>query len=103
MEELAIMADKRYTNKDIQTELELVKKDLQYLTESLSNETFTIQGKQDEISQSIKQITIKLLDPDNGAIARVNQNTKFRLATTKVLFTIWTAILGIIAKLIFWH
>lgn len=97
------MADKRYTNKDIQTELELVKKDLHHLTESFNNEINTIQDKQDEISQSIKQITIKLLDPDNGAIARVNKNTKFRVTTTKVLFTIWTAILGIVAKLIFWH
>ena len=44
-----------------------------------------------------------LLNPDNGTISRVNRNTQFRKNTQKVLWSIWIALIGIIAKLAFWN
>ena len=54
------------------------------------------------IKADVKEIKIRLLDPDDGTISRVNNNTTFRKNTQKTLWSVWVAILGIIAKLIFW-
>ena len=54
------------------------------------------------VREDVRFIKKRLLDPDNGAIARVNKNTDFRKSTGKVLWSIWIAILGIIGSLIFW-
>ena len=55
------------------------------------------------ISKALRFIKKKLLDPDDGTIARVNRNTDFRKSTTKVLWSLWIAILGIIGKITFWN
>ena len=55
-----------------------------------------------ELKKDIREIKIRLLDPDDGTVARVNNNTTFRKNTQKTLLSIWVALLGIIAKLIFW-
>jgi len=55
-----------------------------------------------ELKQDVREIKIRLLDPDDGTVARVNNNTTFRKNTQKTLWSIWVALLGIIAKLIFW-
>ena len=55
-----------------------------------------------ELKQDVREIKIRLLDPDDGTISRVNNNTTFRKNTQKTLWSIWIALLGIIAKLIFW-
>ena len=55
-----------------------------------------------DLRDDVRLIKKRLLDPDDGAIARVNQNTAFRKATQKTLWSLWVAILGIIGKLVFW-
>jgi hypothetical protein len=55
-----------------------------------------------DVKDDVRFIKKRLLDPDNGAIARVNKNTDFRKSTGKVLWSIWIALLGIIGSLIFW-
>jgi hypothetical protein len=56
-----------------------------------------------DLKDDVRLIKKRLLDPDGGAIARVNQNTSFRKNTQKTLWSLWIAILGIIGKLIFWN
>ena len=56
-----------------------------------------------DLKDDVRLIKKRLLDPDDGAIARVNQNTSFRKNTQKTLWSLWIAILGIIGKLIFWN
>ena len=56
-----------------------------------------------KVKEDVRDIKIRLLDPDGGAISRVNKNTSFRKSTQKTLWTLWIAILGIIGKIIFWN
>jgi len=56
-----------------------------------------------DLKEDVRFIKKKLLDPDNGAIARMNQNTSFRKTTQKTLWSIWLVIIGILGKLIFWN
>jgi hypothetical protein len=56
-----------------------------------------------DIKEDVRFIKTKLLDPDIGVTARVNKNTSFRKSTTKVLFSIWVALAGVLTKLIFWN
>ena len=55
-----------------------------------------------KLKEDLRDIKIRLLDPDGGAISRVNKNTSFRKSTQKTLWSVWVAILGIIGTLIFW-
>tara|TARA_A100001515_G_scaffold143256_1_gene143967 strand:+ start:2696 stop:2908 length:213 start_codon:yes stop_codon:yes gene_type:complete len=55
------------------------------------------------IKQDVKEIKIRLLDPDDGTISRVNRNTDFRKKANGALWSVWIAVLGIISKLIFWN
>ena len=54
------------------------------------------------VKEDVRFIKKRLLDPDDGAVARINKNTEFRNKTQKVLWSIWIALLGIIGKMIFW-
>ena len=81
----------RLTNTDLHNEIKLVKQDLNHVKDG--------QRKMQEDLTMIKKV---LLNPDGGTISRVNRNTEFRNNTTKVLWSIWIAILGIICKMIFW-
>jgi hypothetical protein len=81
----------RLTNTDLHNEIKLVKQDLNHVKDG--------QRKMQEDLTMIKKV---LLNPDGGTISRVNRNTEFRNNTTKVLWSIWIAILGIIGKMIFW-
>ena len=56
-----------------------------------------------DLKEDVRFIKRRLLDPDDGTIARVNQNTSFRKATGKVLWSIWLVLIGILGKLIFWN
>lgn len=56
-----------------------------------------------DLKEDVRFIKKKLLDPDDGAIARMNQNTSFRKTTQKTLWSIWLVIIGILGKLIFWN
>ena len=55
------------------------------------------------MKQDLRDIKIRLLDPDKGTISKVNKNTSFRKATGKVLWSIWLVLIGILCKLIFWN
>ena len=74
-------------------------------------------GQLDEIQQTVKEIKEILLDPEDGLIVRVNKNTywrkqidtrdieelkSFKQNVTTALWAIYTIVLGVIAKLIFW-
>ena len=74
-------------------------------------------GQLEEIHETVKEIKEVLLDPEDGIIVRVNKNTywrkqidtqdiqdlkNFKNNVTKALWAIYTVVLGIIAKLIFW-
>ena len=74
-------------------------------------------GQLDEIHQTVKEIKEILLDPEDGIIVRVNKNTywrkqinvqeieelkSFKKNVTHALWEIYTIVLGVITKLIFW-
>ena len=92
------------TNKDILQRLESIESKLP-------------NGELEEMHEMIKEIKEVLLDPEDGLIVRVNKNTYFRKQiniqeieelknfkknVTTALWGIYTVVLGIIAKLIFW-
>jgi len=92
------------TNKEIIKKLECVEEKL-------------LNGELEEIHRTVKEIKEVLLDPEDGLIVRVNKNTYWRrqidtrdIAELKsfkqnvmtALWGIYTLMLGVIAKLIFW-
>ena len=54
------------------------------------------------IKKDLKEIKVRLLDPDMGTISRVNKNTAFRKSSGKVLWSLWIMVVGILGKIIFW-
>ena len=56
-----------------------------------------------DLKEDVRFIKKRLLDPDGGAISRLNKNSSFRKQTQKTLWSLWIAILGIIGKIIFWN
>ena len=81
----------RLTNEHLSNEINLVKQELEYLKKN-----------QDKMQADLSMIKERLLNPDEGTIARVNKNTQFRKSTTKVLWSIWIALIGILTRMIFW-
>ena len=92
------------TNKDILKKLDCV-------------ETKLMSGELEEIHETVKEIKEVLLDPEDGIIVRVNKNTywrkqiniqdieelkNFKSNVTHALWGVYTLVLGVIAKLIFW-
>jgi len=74
-------------------------------------------GELEQIHQVVKEIKEILLDPEDGLIVRVNKNTygrkqiniqeieelkNFKKNVTHALWGIYTIVVGVIAKLIFW-
>ena len=74
-------------------------------------------GQLDEISQTVKEIKEILLDPEDGLIVRVNKNTywrkqidtrdiqelkSFKQNVSTALWGVYTLVLGLITKVIFW-
>ena len=82
----------RLTNSDLHNEIKLVKKDMTFLKDG-----------QSKIQSDITMIKKVLLDPDNGTISKVNRNTDFRKKANAALWSVWVAMIGVIAKLIFWN
>jgi len=96
-------------------EIALMKKDIETLKEDVK-----------EINDKLDRLMVKLLDPDEGLVVRVNKNTnrldrrdielpmwlsnldqfkqmqRWKSNVTKALWGIYTAIIGYIVKLIFW-
>ena len=75
-------------------------------------------GELEEIHQTVKEIKEVLLDPEDGIIVRVNKNTywrkqidiqdikelkSFKQNVTTALWGIYSLVLGVIAKLMFWE
>ena len=75
-------------------------------------------GELEEIHNNVKEIKEVLLDPEDGIIVRVNKNTywrkqiniqdiedlkNFKQNVTTALWGIYSLVLGVIAKLIFWE
>ena len=56
-----------------------------------------------DLKEDVRFIKKKLLDPDDGAVARVNRNTSFRKGAQKTIWSIWLVLIGILGKLIFWN
>ena len=81
----------RLTNEHLHSEIKLIKQEMTQLRDG-----------QDKMMTDISMIKKQLLNPDTGAISRINKNTDFRKSTGKVLWSIWVAILGIIGKMVFW-
>ena len=82
----------RPTTSDVHNELQLIKKDVEVMRDT-----------QVQMKTDISDIKRVLLDPDDGAIARVNKNTEFRKKASAALWSVWIALLGVIARLIFWE
>ena len=74
-------------------------------------------GELEEIHNNVKEIKEVLLDPEDGIIVRVNKNTywrkeidsdefkalvRWKQSINSALYVIYTALVGIILKLIFW-
>ncbi len=93
------------TNKDILQRLESIESKLP-------------NGELEEMHGMIKEIKEILLDPEDGIIVRVNKNTywrkqiniqdieelkNFKSNVTHALWGVYTLVLGVIAKLIFWR
>ena len=81
----------RLTNQDLHNNMNLVKKDVEFLRQG-----------QLKMQEDLTMIKRTLLDPDTGAVARVNRNTDFRKRANTTLWSLWIAVLGVIGKLIFW-
>ena len=92
------------TNKDILQRLESIE-------EKLPN------GELEDMHKMIKEIKEILLDPEDGIIVRVNKNTfwrkeidadefkaliRWKQAVNSAIYVVYTALVGIILKLIFW-
>ena len=91
------------TNKDIIAKLQCVEEKL-------------LSGELEEIHTTVKEIKEVLLDPEDGLIVRVNKNTywrkqinvqeieelkNFKKNVTHALWGIYTIVIGVIAKIIF--
>ena len=92
------------TNKDIIEKLDCV-------------QTKLMSGELEEIHQTVKEIKEVLLDPEDGLIVRVNKNTfwrkeldadefkallRWKQSVTHAMWIAYTALTGIILKLMFW-
>jgi len=96
-------------------EIALMKKDIETLKEDVK-----------EINDKLDRLMVKLLDPDNGFVVRVNKNTermdkrdielpmwlgnleefkqmqRWKSNVTKALWGLYGTVIGYIIKLIFW-
>ena len=86
------LVSERKVEFDEESMLKLVKKDMTFLKEG-----------QLKMQSDITMIKKVLLDPDNGTISKVNRNTDFRKKANAALWSVWVAMIGVIAKLIFWN
>jgi len=54
-----------------------------------------------ELKQDLREIKKRLLDPDDGVVARININTSFRKSARIWLGIFFTSIIGIVTKMLF--
>ena len=58
-----------------------------------------MEDKLDKMDGKLDMLTEKLLDPDYGVVARVNQNTSTRKIMVKALWIVYAATIGLIIKM----
>ena len=54
-----------------------------------------------ELKQDVREIKRRLLDPDDGVVARINVNTSFRKSARIWLGVFFTSIIAIVTKMLF--
>ena len=54
-----------------------------------------------ELKQDVREIKKRLLDPDDGVVARININTSFRKTARIWLGVFFTSIIAIVTKMLF--
>jgi len=54
-----------------------------------------------ELKEDVREIKRRLLDPDDGVIARINVNTSFRKTARIWLGVFFTSIIAIVTKMLF--
>ena len=54
-----------------------------------------------ELKKDLREIKKRLLDPDDGVVARINVNTSFRKSARFWLGVFFTSIIGIVTKMLF--
>ena len=54
-----------------------------------------------ELKKDLGEIKKRLLDPDDGVVARINVNTSFRKSARIWLGIFFTSIIGIVTKMLF--
>ena len=54
-----------------------------------------------ELKKDLREIKKRLLDPDDGVVARINVNTSFRKSARIWLGVFITSIIGIVTKMLF--
>lgn len=111
---------------DILTALEIIKKQLPNgELKAIQERIERIDQSQEDMKEDLRAIKRQLLDPEDGIIVRVNKNTEFRKkqeseekdfnkfmeehkdmisfkdTVTKILWIVFTAIVGIILAMIF--
>jgi len=57
--------------------------------------------KLDKVEEKIDNLTKTLLDPDNGLVTKVNENTNIRRALVKAVWVLYSLIAGALIKIIF--
>ena len=75
-------------------------------------------GELQEIHQTVNEIKEILLDPEDGIVVRVNKNTywrkevdadefkalvRWKKSMTQAMWVLYSAVVGIIIKLLFWR
>ena len=53
-----------------------------------------------DLKQDIRDIKLRLLDPEDGLVVRINKNTGFRKNTRIGLWAVFTAIGGLLTEMI---
>lgn len=61
----------------------------------------SMEEKLSKIDDKLDMMMEKLLDPDNGVTARVNQNTSARKAISRALWVLYGIVIAAIAKMFF--
>ena len=54
-----------------------------------------------ELKKDLREIKKRLLDPDDGVVARININTSFRKSARIWLGVFFTSIIAIVTKMLF--
>ena len=60
-----------------------------------------MEDKINNMDEKLDDLIKRLLDPDNGVTARVNQNTAARKSISRALWVLYGIVAGAIAKLLF--